>query len=93
MMKQIKYHILIICLIVAGTLLLSDWRATTVIAQSETDWSEPRLLSDPLVDAWVPTIVTDVAGNVHVMWSQSMSDTPITGEGDTLYYTRWDGET
>jgi hypothetical protein len=68
-------------------------KATNVVAQSETVvWSEPILLSDPKIDAWHPSVATDIAGNVHVMWSQTMSGDPANFGGDTLFYTRWDGE-
>jgi len=67
--------------------------ATNVAAQSGTVvWSEPILLSDPEFIAWPPAIVTDMAGNVHVMWSQTMSGDPELYGGDTLFYARWDGE-
>ena len=67
--------------------------ATHLAAQSGTVvWSEPVRLSDPEVDAWPPAIVTDMAGTVHVMWSQTMSEEdPTLYAGDTLFYTRWNG--
>ena len=66
--------------------------ATHVVAQSSSaSWSDPQNLSDPNVDAWAATMATDVAGNVHVIWSQTMTDERLAGEGDTLFYTRWDG--
>jgi len=67
--------------------------ATNAAAQSDTVvWSEPIRLSDPKFYAWYPAIVTDIAGNVHVMWSQTMSGDPENYGGDTLFYARWDGE-
>lgn len=60
-------------------------------AQHDVEWSDPVLLSSPEVDAWAPTIAVDRAGNVHVVWSQTMTPDPPTGEGDTLFYARWDG--
>jgi len=69
------------------------WDATSVAAQSGTVvWSEPIELSNPAVQAWAPAIASDMAGNVHVMWSQTMTEDPPPGEGDTLFYARWDGE-
>lgn len=66
--------------------------ANIVWAQSPIPhWSEPRLLSNPEVDAWRPTIAADRAGNVHIMFSETLTDDPPPGEGDTLVYTRWDG--
>lgn len=70
------------------------WRClnvATVIAQSVPLWSDPILLSNPEVDAWAPTIAVDTAGNVHIIWSQTMTLDPPPGEGDTLFYTRWNG--
>lgn len=63
-----------------------------VAAQAEAVvWSEPIQLSNPGDHSWAPAIAADAAGNVHVMWSQTVtSDLPF-GEGDTLFYTRWDG--
>jgi hypothetical protein len=63
-----------------------------VQAQPDTVvWAEAGLLSNPEVDAWAPAIVADAAGNVHLVWSQTMGANPPPGEGDTLYYARWDG--
>jgi len=68
------------------------WDAASVAAQSGTVvWSEPIQLSNPEVQAWAPAIAADMAGNVHVMWSQTMTENP-PGQGDTLFYARWDGE-
>jgi hypothetical protein len=68
--------------------------AIDVAAQSGTVvWSESIQLSAPQAYAWDPTIATDTAGNVHVMWSQTMSkEDPTLFGGDTLFYARWDGE-
>ena len=69
------------------------WDATSVAAQSGTvAWSEPIRLSNPEFQAWAPAIVSDMAGNVHVMWSQTMTENPPPAEGDTLFYARWDGQ-
>jgi len=69
-----------------------DWNTTTITAQSDVLWSEPIQLSELEVDAWAPAIAADKAGNVHVVWSQTMTDRVEGGEGDTLFYARWDGE-
>lgn len=55
-------------------------------------WSQPIRLSDPNFQAWPPAIAADVAGNVHILWSQSMLSDATAGNGDTLYYVRWNGE-
>jgi len=69
------------------------WNTTSVVAQPDTViWSEPIQLSNPEIQAWAPAIASDMAGNVHVMWSQTMTENAFFGEGDTLFYTRWDGE-
>jgi len=63
--------------------------ATNVAAQSSTVvWSEPILLSDPESLAHAPTVATDMAGNVHVMWGQTKG----REEQPALFYTRWNGE-
>ncbi len=73
--------------------LLSVPPARPLAAQSGVIWSEPKLLSDREVDSWPPTMVADAAGNVHVVWSQTMSrDSRLVGEGDSLFYRRWDGK-
>ncbi|TLN19025.1 hypothetical protein FDZ74_06365, partial [bacterium] len=55
-------------------------------------WGQPVRLTDPKIQSWSPTIIADAAGNVHLMWSQTMMTGSPAGMGDTLYYTRWDGE-
>ncbi|GAB4435000.1 MAG: exo-alpha-sialidase [Anaerolineae bacterium] len=55
-------------------------------------WEDPVRLSDPDFMAWPTSIVADSAGNVHIMWSQTLTENPPPGEGDTIFYTRWDGE-
>lgn len=55
-------------------------------------WGEPIPLSNSSIQAWQPTIAADLAGNVHIMWSQSTQLERPVGYGDTLYYTRWDGK-
>lgn len=66
----------------------------TVEAQSvSVSWSQPIRLTDGSERAWSPSITADSAGNVHVLWAQTMASSGSSGMGDTLYYTRWDGET
>ena len=55
-------------------------------------WSQPIRLTNPEIQSWSPTIASDLAGNVHVLWPQTMLTGAPTGMGDTLYYARWDGE-
>lgn len=77
------------CLILWSSLLSPE----TANAQGGTvAWEDPIPLSDSSVQAWHPTIAADLAGNVHIMWSQSTSMERPVGYGDTLYYTRWDGK-
>jgi len=54
-------------------------------------WGQPIQLTDPTIQSWSPTIAADSAGNVHILWAQTMVAGGFT-MGDTLYYTRWDGE-
>ena len=81
-----------------GLLWIMTWplvntRAANINAEIDSvTWSEPIELSNPNIQSWSPTIAADLAGNLHVMWSQTMSKEPIFSEGDTLYYTRWDGK-
>ena len=62
------------------------------LAQSSIVWSAPVRLSDPKVQAWAPAIATDPAGNVYMVWSQTLTEDQSGGEGDTLFYSRWDGQ-
>lgn len=55
-------------------------------------WMPPIQLSDPHYQAWPPSITTDIAGNVHILWSQTMLSGQTIGSGDTLYYARWSGD-
>jgi hypothetical protein len=55
-------------------------------------WSQPIRLTNPEIQSWSPTIAADLAGNVHVLWPQTMMTGAPAGMGDTLYYARWDGE-
>lgn len=80
--------------LVAGSLL--GWLVSSVPVRGQAKvepvrWDEPIQLSNPAYLAWAPVIVADVSGQVHVMWSQTMLDVPVPGEGDTIFYTRSDG--
>jgi len=55
------------------------------------DWSEPKLLSNPEYSAGPPAIVADMAGNIHIIWAETPVDESQAGEGEALFYTRWDG--
>lgn len=55
-------------------------------------WGQPVRLTNPEIQSWSPTITSDLAGNVHVLWGQTMMTGAPAGMGDTLYYARWDGE-
>lgn len=55
-------------------------------------WNSPIRLTDPGIQSWSPTITADGAGNVHILWSQTMLTGSLVGMGDTLFYTRWDGQ-
>lgn len=71
------------------------WEGSTsiVIAQSGgVTWSQPVMFSNPETNAFPPTIIADMAGNIHLMWSQTVTENPPPGEGDTIFYTRWDGK-
>ncbi len=55
-------------------------------------WSQPIRLSDPNFQSYPPAIAADRAGNVHILWSQTMLSGEVSASGDTLYYVRWDGK-
>lgn len=76
--------------VLASVGLAPHVKVTPILAQTGVVWSDPIMLSTPGIKANPPTIVTDVANNVHIMWSQTMAS---TRAGDTLYYTRRDGKT
>jgi hypothetical protein len=82
---------------IAGALLLALLIAclpgmpTIASEDVPVTWEKAIMLSDPTVDSWPPSVTTDAAGNVHVIWSQSMDPNLPAGEGDTIYYTRFNG--
>jgi hypothetical protein len=89
---RLRWQRLAFLLVLAS--LLGTWPLEKSTAQADPSaikWSEPIMLSNPTVDAWPPSMATDSAGNIHVIWSQTMTADPPPGEGDTLFYTRFDG--
>jgi hypothetical protein len=84
--------------IVVTFLLVGTWMGSVptgvkiAVAQSvSVSWGQPIILTDPKIQSWSPTITADSAGGVHILWSQSMLSGSPVGQGDTIYYTRWDG--
>lgn len=84
------------------SMLVSVWLAWTpdsAVAQSDdVIWSEPLCLSNTPTSSGRPAIVSDVYGYVHVFWSEEVGGEPLgpeelSGQGNTIFYTRWDGET
>lgn len=55
----------------------------------DTAWSQPINLSNSPNDSNLPSIVTDSAGFVHVVWCEGVE----SDQANTIYYTRFDGET
>jgi hypothetical protein len=80
----------------AGLLLCLAAPPSGAAAQSSViTWSPPENLSNTPQSSSSPAIIADDYGNVHVFWSEDMSGSvhPIlAGSGDTIYYTRWDGQ-
>lgn len=68
---------------------MTSWPAS---AQARVVWSAPQLLSNPDRRSGAPAIVADAAGNVHVMWSEEVTDLGLPSDGDTLFYVRGDGK-
>ena len=55
---------------------------TTSVASGQTSgWSQPVLLSPQLHSSWFPDVATDMAGQVHVVWSAVLNGY------DTVVYT------
>lgn len=82
--------------VITLTLLLTLASQTSLPAAEaqsvSVSWSQPVRLTDGSLRAWSPTIATDSTGNVHILWAQAMLSGGSSGMGDTLYYTRWDGQ-
>jgi hypothetical protein len=89
--KSIQFSLFLIAFLVFWN--ISSQGSHPVHAQGDVvAWGEPIPLSNSSIQAWQPTIAADLAGNVHIMWSQSTQLERPVGYGDTLYYTRWDGK-
>lgn len=82
---QIAMAILFSCLVVIASVGEAN-------AQGTVYWDDPVQLSDSKNGAGSPAIAVDLSGTVHVIWSQSTQD-GVIGEGDTLFYTQFDGQT
>ncbi|GAP13455.1 hypothetical protein LARV_01209 [Longilinea arvoryzae] len=85
-----RFCAILILIIVSGLFPLGVKPAAAQSAP--VAWSQPIRLSDPNYQSWPPAIAADIAGNVHILWSQSMLADGTAGNGDTLYYARWNGE-
>jgi hypothetical protein len=80
-----------IFLLTVGLAMRQQEASAASSAQGSVVWSPAIRLSTAGVQAWAPAIAADSAGTVHAMWSQTMTGVPPPGEGDTLFYTRWEG--
>ena len=80
-------HRLAIAILLAFPLLV------TSNARSDDGPGASQLLSDPRVQSWAPVVTADVAGTVHVIWSETLTaQSRADGfEGDTLHYARRTG--
>ncbi len=76
------------------------WPGRTWLAEAQTDnivWTRPVNLSNTPQGSGNPAIVADGYGYVHVFWSENMGGPAMRSqdllpEGNSIYYTRWDGE-
>lgn len=74
-------------------------RASPSSAQtSAITWTKPINLSNSPASSGRPAIVADGYGYVHVFWSEDVGGKSILnipskmiGDGNTIFYTRWDG--
>lgn len=73
-----------------AVLLLPGFQAP-VWAQTSVTWYDPIRLSNPAYMSWAPTLAVDSTGVVHILWSMSTRE-GVPSEGDTILYTRWDGQ-
>ena len=62
--------------------------APAAVSGNEGVWSQPVNISRTARPSWLPRIATDVAGNVHVTWTEPHY--PGTN-GGSIYYAVWDG--
>ncbi len=58
---------------------------------SSVSWVRPIQLSGVGQYAGAPALAADGSGMLHVLWSERDPNTKLTAEGDTFFYTRWDG--
>jgi len=65
-------------------------RVPPVVKGQGAGWSEPVNISNTLSRSWFPALAVDWAGNVHVVWCET--DFSEEGRGESVYYTRWDGQ-
>lgn len=106
------------CKLVLFVAILSvsmHWTHQIIFAQtSGGDWTEFSDISNTPTASTYPCIAADMAGNIHVLWSedidgksQNLLHNPdgspvldsrgnqinaLTDTGNTLYYTRWNGQ-
>jgi hypothetical protein len=101
MKTKIRAVIYSLLVVAVGLLAPIGLAAPNVRAQSNAiDWSAPINLSNTPESSSRPAIVTDQFGYVHVFWSEEVGGRSIYGvpealvhDGNTIMYTRWDGQT
>ena len=82
---------ILLCLLGSGATLPVDAQSNAIA------WSKPINLSNTPQGSGDPAIVADGYGYVHVFWSEDMGGPTMRAvdplpEGNSIYYTRWDGE-
>ena len=87
-MKRFRLMLTIWLAVFLGCLM-----AEPAYAQGRVVWSAPQLLSNPDRHSGTPAVAADAAGNVHIMWSEEVTELRLASEGDTLFYVRGDGKT
>lgn len=87
-------HLLVVLILLAVIAGVSSVAAQT----ASSAWQRPINLSNSPASSGRPAIVADGYGNVHVFWSEDVGGKSILnipgkliGNGNTIYYTRWDG--
>ena len=91
MKRQVSLNQQFLLIILLILTLVEGLNGRDAMAQAGIVWSEPRQISDSNFTVQATTVAADSAGNVHMMWSEALlDDASITG--DTLFYTRWDGD-
>ena len=79
------------CLLLVG--LLAGSQSLGAAANPGVTWDDPVRLSDPNIESGQPALAVDLSGVVHVVWSQTdQAGLRPVGEGDTIYYSSFDGE-